>query len=218
MARIRSIKPEFFTSEDTTSLSAMARLLYIALWCESDREGRLVWKPKTFKLRYFPADGCDINAMCDEIIALKMVVLYGNGFAYIPTFKDHQHINPREAESSLPEPDASARVRTRQSRDRDTQGGRERKGKSNDASGFVEFWDAYPKKRNRGDAEKAWAKISPATELKSTILQAVEVAKGRDDWRKDGGKFVPYPASWLNARGWEDEDGSGSAKPIWEQP
>ena len=45
MARIRTIKPEFFTSEDIVALSPLARLLFIALWCEADREGRLVWKP-----------------------------------------------------------------------------------------------------------------------------------------------------------------------------
>jgi len=52
VARIRTIKPEFFTSEDIVSLAPLTRLLYIALWCEADKEGRLAWKPLTFKLRY----------------------------------------------------------------------------------------------------------------------------------------------------------------------
>ena len=54
MARIRTIKPEFFTSEDIVGMTPLARLFYVALWCESDREGRLEWKPNTFKLRYLP--------------------------------------------------------------------------------------------------------------------------------------------------------------------
>jgi hypothetical protein len=69
MARIRTIKPEFFTSEDIVSLTPMARLFYVALWCEADREGRLEWKPRTFKIRYFPADDLNIDALCDEILA-----------------------------------------------------------------------------------------------------------------------------------------------------
>lgn len=54
MARIRAIKPDFFTSEDIVSLSPLARLLFISTWLEADREGRFVWRPKTMKLRYLP--------------------------------------------------------------------------------------------------------------------------------------------------------------------
>lgn len=128
MARIRTIKPEFFTSEDIVGLSPLARLLYIALWCEADREGRLVWKPKTFKMRYFPGDKCDIDALCNEILDTGLIVQYCECYAYIPTFHSHQHINPRESKSQLPEPDIDATV-TRASRDSDAQGGREGKGK-----------------------------------------------------------------------------------------
>lgn len=133
MARIRTIKPEFFTSEDIVGLSPTARLLYIALWCEADKEGRLVWKPKTFKIRYLPADDCDIDGLCLELLNTRLVVLYGDGYAYIPAFKAHQHINPRESDSQLPEPDAKStrapRVATRHSPDSDAQGGREGKGR-----------------------------------------------------------------------------------------
>lgn len=104
MARIRTIKPEFFTSEDIVALSAFARLLYQGLWCEADREGRLRWRPLTFKMRYLPADDVDIKSLCDELLAQGLVVLYGDGLAYIPSFTRHQHINPREAASVLPAP------------------------------------------------------------------------------------------------------------------
>ena len=113
MARIRTIKPEFFTSEDIVSLSPLARLLYIAVWCEADKEGRLAWKPMTFKLRYFPGDNCDIQALCKELVDGGMVRLYGEGLAYVPQFNKHQHVNPRESASILPEPNPP-RVSTRQ--------------------------------------------------------------------------------------------------------
>lgn len=146
MARIRTIKPEFFTSEDIVSLSPLARLLYIAIWCEADREGRLAWKPMTFKLRYLPADNCDARALCQELLDSGLVVLYGDGLAFIPAFTAHQHINPRESESRFPSPDecdatrceqvnaprdddAQRRVNDASARDSDAQGGRERKGK-----------------------------------------------------------------------------------------
>jgi len=104
MARIRTIKPEFFTSEDIVSLEPLARLLYIALWCEADREGRLLWKPRTFKMRYLPADDCDVEAICSQLVAAQLVKLYGDGCAWIPKFGQHQHLNPRESVSALPEP------------------------------------------------------------------------------------------------------------------
>ena len=110
MARIRTIKPDFFTSEDIVSLSPLARLLYIALWCEADREGRFTWRPATFKLRYFPGDRVNIETLGQELTCRELVIRYGGCLAYIPTFLNHQHVNPREAQSSLPVPDASARV------------------------------------------------------------------------------------------------------------
>lgn len=129
MARIRTIKPEFFTSDDICALEPYARLLYIGLWCEADREGRFEWKPTAFKRRYLPDDSIAIENLCQKLIASGLVVLYGDGLAYIPTFAKHQHINPRESASSLPNPDASSRVIDASSRVSDVQGGREGKGR-----------------------------------------------------------------------------------------
>ena len=44
-----------------------------------------------------------------------------------------------------------------------------------------------------------------------TLLDALEVQKRSNDWTKDGGQYIPYPAKWLNKRRWED---SMDAKPI----
>lgn len=212
MARIRSIKPEFFTSEDIVSLSPMARLLYIALWCESDREGRMQWKPKTFKMRYFPADSCDIESLCTELIDAGLVALYGEGLAYIPRFATHQHINPRESESILPDPNASSRVKHASARDSDAQGGRERKGreeKTRDASGYTEeferFWSEYPNHKAKQDAFKAWQKLKPSEALQASILKAIAAQRQGEDWVKEGGRFIPHAATWLNGKRWTDE-------------
>lgn len=105
MARIRTIKPDFFTSEDIVSISPLARLLYIATWLEADREGRFVWRPKTLKLRYLPGDQCDIDSLATELINAGLVVPYvvnGQTFAEIPTFAKHQVINNRESASTIP--------------------------------------------------------------------------------------------------------------------
>jgi hypothetical protein len=216
MARIRTIKPEFFTSEDIVGLSPYARLLYIALWCEADKEGRLVWKPTTFKLRYLPGDSVDIASLCKELVDSTLVMLYGQGYAYIPSFKAHQHINPRESDSQLPEPDApttrGARVSTRQSRDSDAQGGREGKGKEgdNDASvpdGFASFWQTWPvsdRKQAKGKCLEVWKKAR-AEPVAALILAHVERLK-TTTWQKDGGAYIPAPLTYLNGRRWEGAD------------
>lgn len=305
MARIRTIKPEFFTSEDIVSLSPYARLLYVALWCEADREGRMAWKPRTFKMRYLPADNVDIDALCNEIVAAGLVKLYGEGYAYIPCFSKHQHVNPRESLSSLPVPpdyvqeypkkitaeirdevmsrdgnkcvrcnstddltldhilpqslqgphiaenlrcmcrkcnagrpvsgqgladdlakdgltieklrvkfgiDASSRVGTRANQGLNVQVGREGKGKEgkDDASRdalFESFWKAYPRKVGKDEARKAFDKRKPTPELLNALLAAIEVQRQSLPWLKDGGQFIPHPATWLNQGRWQDEIG-----------
>lgn len=70
--------------------------------------------------------------------------------------------------------------------------------------GFSQFWSAYPKKLAKGDAEKAWKKQGCEPLLES-ILKKLEAFKTSDDWLKDGGQFIPYPATWINRKSWQDE-------------
>ncbi len=225
MARIRTIKPEFFTSEDIVNLAPLTRLLYIAIWCEADKEGRLVWKPMTFKLRYFPADNCDIQAMCAEIVQAGLVMLYGSGYAYVPSFKAHQHINPRETASQLPEPDATVtrkpRVGTRQSRDSDAQGGREGKGKEGDtrdeSPGFESFWETWPKsdrKQARGKCFDAWKKAS-AERNAAEIIAHVTSLKQSATWQKNAGEFIVAPLVYLNEKRWEGAEAAAKNTEVF---
>ena len=70
---------------------------------------------------------------------------------------------------------------------------------------FAEFWTAYPRKKSRGAAERAWLKIKPNEQLAGEIVASVERAKTSADWLRDDGRFIPHPATWLNAKGWLDE-------------
>lgn len=70
---------------------------------------------------------------------------------------------------------------------------------------FDKFWAAYPKKVSKGDALKAWGKIKVPVETLDKILTALEWQKKLPAWMKDGGQFIPYPATYLRAMGWEDE-------------
>jgi hypothetical protein len=70
---------------------------------------------------------------------------------------------------------------------------------------FLRFWESYPRKVAKPDAARAFAKIDPPEELLEEILRAVSRAVKSDAWTKDGGQFIPHPATWLNKRRWEDE-------------
>ena len=78
---------------------------------------------------------------------------------------------------------------------------------------FDEFWAQYPKKRSKGQAERAWVKIKPDEQLFKAILDGLERAKTSVEWQKDGGQYIPYPSTWLNAKGWEDECDIAVTKP-----
>ncbi len=78
---------------------------------------------------------------------------------------------------------------------------------------FDTFWKAYPRKKNKGQAENTWIKINPNDELLVLILKSIEQAKKSSDWKKDNGEFIPHPSTWLNAKGWEDEYTPATYKP-----
>ena len=70
---------------------------------------------------------------------------------------------------------------------------------------FDRFWAAYPKKKGKESARRAWRKLRPDMALCRVMASALDRQKQSEDWRRDGGKYIPYPASWLNGRRWEDE-------------
>ena len=70
---------------------------------------------------------------------------------------------------------------------------------------FAAFWEAYPNRKNKQDAIKAWKKLKVTPEKFAAIMEGLERAKASVEWAKAAGEFIPYPASWLNAGGWENE-------------
>lgn len=69
---------------------------------------------------------------------------------------------------------------------------------------FDRFWALYPKKRNKPAALRAWRTINPTAALCMTMSRALKRQMRSEEWTKDGGRYVPYPASWLNGHRWED--------------
>lgn len=72
---------------------------------------------------------------------------------------------------------------------------------------FLEFWAVYPKKVGKGAAWRSFQKAKPGRDLLGLILKAVQEQRRTPSWTKDGGQYIPNPATWLNQRRWEDEVG-----------
>lgn len=70
---------------------------------------------------------------------------------------------------------------------------------------FAEFWKLYPRKVGKQAALKSWKRIKPDAELFDKIMAAVTAAKATEQWQREGGRFIPHPATWLNQGRWDDE-------------
>ena len=70
---------------------------------------------------------------------------------------------------------------------------------------FEMFYSAYPKKRAREDALKAWGQGHIQPDDLKKLLPAIAAQKKTEDWRKDKGKYIPLPASWIRGKRWNDE-------------
>lgn len=210
MARIRTIKPDFFTSDDICALPPLARLLYIGLWCEADREGRFAWAPRAFKRRYLPDDECDIEVLCRALLGRDLVRLYGEDLAFIPTFLEHQHINPREAKSVLPEPDGDASS-TRGPRDSDTQVGRKegKEGEGKEGNGRrVSHASELPDDWKPSDEDRSWAaKARP--DLTPALLDE-ETERFRNHAKANGRTAMNWGPNWRN---WISKADAAAAPP-----
>ena len=75
---------------------------------------------------------------------------------------------------------------------------------ANESSRFDEFWTAYPRKKSKVDAIKAWKQVK-GDSIFEEIMSGLQRAIVSPDWQKSSGQFIPYPASWLRAGGWMDE-------------
>lgn len=71
--------------------------------------------------------------------------------------------------------------------------------------GFDQFWSAYPRHVGKAEAKKQFDKLKPDVELLGKMLDAIERQKASSQWQRDDGQYIPYPATWLNKKRWEDE-------------
>jgi hypothetical protein len=115
MARIRTIKPEFFRNyklyQAEKEENLPLRLAFAGLWTTCDREGRFKWVPEMLKLDCLPYDECDFSRVLDALWTRGYINKYAltesetdEFYGFVPTWNNHQIINNRETKSNLPNP------------------------------------------------------------------------------------------------------------------
>lgn len=99
MARIRSIKPEFWSSEQVMECSPITRLLFVGLWNFCDDAGNHVNSERTIKAQVFPGDDIstsDVRRMLDELSANGLIAFYvveGKEYLHVTGWDKHQRID-----------------------------------------------------------------------------------------------------------------------------
>lgn len=77
---------------------------------------------------------------------------------------------------------------------------------------FLLFWAEYPKKVGKAEAFKRYKKLKLTKTDNADIITALKWQRDSAQWQRDGGRYVPNPATYLSQRRWEDEpvyDGYG---------
>lgn len=115
MARIRTIKPEFWSSEQVVECSAMARLLFIGLWNFCDDAGIHPTAEKTIKMRVFPGDDIStesIRRLIDELSSKGLIDLYEvEGVEYLMVTGWDKHQKVERPSYKYPSPPTERRKR-----------------------------------------------------------------------------------------------------------
>lgn len=109
MARIRTIKPEFWTDETLTECSLSARLMFIGMLNFADDNGNIERSSKQLKMRIFPADDINCEELVNELTAHGVLIEYSlsdKKYLHIKGFREHQVIN-RPSKSKIPEFDSN---------------------------------------------------------------------------------------------------------------
>ena len=226
----RILKESICTSDNLDQLSPQEESFFFRLIVNCDDYGIMDARPKILLAKCYPLklgtikEG-DINKWLKALIKAELCFLYevaGRRYLKMTSWENHQQI--RAHKSKYPKPDSDGYqliaddingnhmiaddykcprnpIQSNPNPNTNTTPNPNPKWSEQ----FHEFWKAYPLKMSKGPAEKAWMKLDHSSDLFDKILASIEIWKKSERWNDQGGKFIPYPASWLNAKGWEDE-------------
>ena len=216
----RIIKESIRTSKSVNALPDFEFRLWTYLITYVDDYGRGSADPELLKGLVFPRrrglTEQQISKGVHNLATAGMITLYevdGESYLQFPNWDKHQAI--RAKQSKFPAPDSSlqadasicnqtlANVPVIQSNTIQSESESESNARTRAEAAFADFWAAYPKKVGKGAALKAFKKLKASAY--PLLVPAIERQKQSTQWQKDGGQYIPNPATWLNQERWLDE-------------
>ena len=239
----RILKESICTSENIDQLTSFQETFFYRLMVNCDDYGRMDARPKVLSSKLFPLRDIRVNQVSDALRALssaELVALYeenGHPFLQMVTWDRHQTI--RAKKSKYPAPDINCKqmnadeiickqmnadeskcprnpIQSNPIRNPNPNPTRTGAKETDTDEQFDSFWKEYPNRVAKQDALKAWKKLKVDQELFDKILNGLSRWKASDEWQRDGGRFIPHPATWLNGHRWEDE--VRKAEPTGQAP
>lgn len=235
MPRIRTIKPEFWSSPGIELVSMEARLAFIAMWNWADDYGRGTCEPRELHGFVFPRDEqlgiADFRRMLGEIrraFGVKFYIVDGRRYYEIPSWDRHQKIDKR---SNGKHPAADGADEWEPASDQQKPFPSEPSAEPSEPSA-LEIGTGEVGSRNRGTGESApstrdiesafdtaWAHWPKKVEKKASLAKFKIAAKrmpleelvahvtlfGDQYAATTDRQFVPALDAWLNGERWTDE-------------
>lgn len=230
MARIRSIKPEFWTSEQVVECSPIARLLFVGMWSFADDGGVFPDSWKRMKMQVFPGDefGKDrIESMVDELLFVGLLRRFHHENQAFLLITGWHHQKIERPSYKYPQPKEGTKFDDNSTSGRRVVGdnspperigedrrGEERKGSilsvSEAESGrhayskeFESFWEVYPRQRRtkKQEAYRKWKHALKRADAGLLIQRATDYANSE----QGRSEYAVMPSVWLNGAMWEDE-------------
>lgn len=202
-------------------LGEFCQVLFPLIVANTDDFGRMPGDAFTVKNVVLPSSRRperDFDTALDALADVELIARYClNRAIYLQVnqFDAHQPNLHKRTESKFPEsPGISGRYRTNLRESKLTESNLTQNPEENPEpclparrvadTLFEQFWHAYPKKKAKDDALRAWNKRRPDAALLERMLRALESQRRAPDWQKDSGRYIPFPATWLNRGQWTD--------------
>lgn len=195
MARIRTVKPEFFRHEELQDLEMdhpdlRPMLVFEGLWSQCDKNGVFEWKPRTLELDIIPFIWRKTGKQLDDSLMIlreggfvKQMEYEGKLYGFVPSFKDHQRITGKEATEppKFPEPAEMIEVSTGETLGKQSGNtGDNRKGKGRERKG-----NGRERNKDAGTSLFSLPSWVPEKEWNAFVAMRVQKKKPMTDEAKD---------------------------------